>query len=583
MNYNNHAHNDNVVQLQAIKSSVFYAVTQVANTAVLQQIGGRLPQSLPESPIPLQQFGAPPSPISSSMRTTGMSAGSPGSPGGSAECFLGQPNEAAHPRSTSQLLACQNIIITNARQCCCLFPDDVQTTSSLQDPSCPLVGGCLNSYSLAPPRRRADSPDPRVLSHACPGSCPASTSCSTQYSSACHVHPAVQPAVPLCPLVASPPLQQQAPQQQQHWYRQPIVHDMPTQGLAVQQQQCIQGAHPSELADVRSLVHQLIHDQQSFAGATASKVSSLIERLSVVEQQLPSASSATKPGTAARLWSTARQSESTSAVHPVSRDMPATASDAGHAVGTAVARVAEAWAAGVVGAASISDGLNKQDVVAAIEGLAADSVQVNARLTMVEQSVQQQQSHLDQCCEDQARLSGKLQQVRWLLCRIIHQLSACELGVTSCTCCVMSCWERVLQPVCISTFLVCMLPHLQASLDMQDFAKQLEDLAQVQGTHDGVVAVPDVLPEPIQQQVLQQLLNSQQLQHLLNVQVEQAVQARMGEAIRIAVQNMLTSGARQDAVLGPGSFGGCCSCCRCCAPLQLVTGLYTTKITSAAR
>eukprot|EP00775_Hariotina_reticulata_P009145 gene9145-9313_t len=80
------------------------------------------------------------------------------------------------------------------------------------------------------------------------------------------------------------------------------------------------------------------------------------------------------------------------------------------AVGSAVARVAEAWAAGVAGAVGVSDSLMQQDVVTAIEGLAADATQANIRLAGLEGGAQQQQARLEQLEGHNQQLSKQLHQ-----------------------------------------------------------------------------------------------------------------------------------------------------------------------------
>jgi hypothetical protein len=207
--------------------------------------------------------------------------------------------------------------------------------------------------------------------------------------------------------------QQHLVQQPQLLYQQPLLHHVPP--VQSQQQawqlEAMLGGRDAELIALKHCMQELeLHNETLNASqaAAALQLASLTERIACMEKacahNAPVAVTAVQHTTAAPIPACAADLASQGAAPP-SEDAACTA------MGSAVARVAEAWAAGVVGAVGVSDSLRQQDVVTAIEGLAADATQANIRLAGLEEGVQQQDARLEQLEGHNQHLSQQLHQV----------------------------------------------------------------------------------------------------------------------------------------------------------------------------
>lgn len=220
--------------------------------------------------------------------------------------------------------------------------------------------------------------------------------------------------MPLSPVFPTPVLQQPyLPQQQQLLYQQPFLHHMPPVQAQQQpwQMDVMLAGHDADIVAVKHSMQELELEHEALGAsqaATALQLASLDERVACVEK---ACAHIVPPAIAAMQHTPSATTPAFAAGLTSHSSAPGSGDAATTAVGSAVARVAEAWAAGVAGAVGVSDSLMQQDVVTAIEGLAADATQANIRLAGLEGGAQQREARLEQLEGHNQQLSEQLHQV----------------------------------------------------------------------------------------------------------------------------------------------------------------------------
>lgn len=432
------------------------AQAQVANTAVLQQIGGRLPSPVPPSPgshissshaVPAGGFGE--------FAAAGDYRGSPGV-FGSLECCARQGTTAHVHRCVvehqqQQLCSHEGIVNNLVLRCAaacgwqpCLtqvehFPRFPKSNTSrdircsfmpaarsqpARPPSCPLTGGVLNgpfaaSPCAAQPRHRAPSPD-IVCSH---GNSYASVHAQTNTSvlsstsgyARSHASSSVGPlpAAAAAPgsYLAMPEMQQQqhtgspGVQQQEQWspWQQQPEQQRTSQHAQFQPQpqqhwqvEVVLAGHDADIASVKGAVQCLEQDRHAAMAASdgmAAQLNNLAQRVDVLEQTAAAAAVSAVQSTTATVAA-----------------LPESGSPAAGFGSIGLAGQASTAVAPAVGM------LDQADLVSAIEGLAADAVQGAAKLEALEGAYHETAGqHGDSLLELRGttdQLAAKLQQVR---------------------------------------------------------------------------------------------------------------------------------------------------------------------------
>lgn len=276
-------------------------------------------------------------------------------------------------------------------------------------PSAPLTGGFLNSpsgYSPQPNsqgRRRAPSPDP-FHSPAWTGAYTTESniraSFATASASVSSSPGRAQPAAAVYPAVPAVGQEFTSPgQHQQQQWRQTAEHDMQQQEPRQQhwQVEVVLAGHDADIASVKQSVTRLeqgLHATATTADEAARQVNRLADRVQALEQQSAAAAAPSAPSVLEERTLTPGASHLNAAVAPVGL-------------------------------------LNQADLVAAIEGLAADAAQGISRLDALEGTAEQQDDRvksLNRTCDS---LSEQLSKVglNLLLCMLMW---ICAMSIEVC-------------------------------------------------------------------------------------------------------------------------------------------------------